>query len=165
MSDVLKNALALLIAGYDKMRASARTRAATLKFFAAVVEIFSLSWTELVFKQTKRRGRLRDWAKRVGIPLLKAERSPKKWGPVVWDLLLSAAVLFSVDKKGIFWTLLKNLGPLLPCPTCREHYPDLLNEKKWTGTVTTTQDCVAFVKWMREQVRKRTSSATGSTKK
>ena len=152
---MLATALALLVAGYDKLLASDRTRLEAHRFFGAVGQYLGLEdFVKPDWKETKRRSRLRIWAKEVGIKIVKAERAPTKWGPPVWSFLKELAGSLTTENKDVLWTILANLGSLLPCPKCRKHYPDLLDSARW-ALVTNSNDAVKYVKWMHSKVDKR----------
>jgi hypothetical protein len=107
------------------------------------------SWSD-----TRRRGALRKYAKRQGIERQRKHRDPKKWGPVTWKFLRSAALKFSLATKASFWQMLKNLGPLLPCPKCRANFPELLSLERWAA-VNSPETCLSYVSWMESSVAAR----------
>jgi hypothetical protein len=113
--------------------------------------------------QTRSRGALRRYAKQVGIERQRKHRDPRKWGPVTWQFLRSAALKFTLETKASFWQMLKSLGPLLPCPKCRKNFPDLLSLERWVAVVS-PETCLSYIAWMETTVaaRKKLSRRPGS---
>ena len=47
---------------------------------------------------------------------------PNVWGPCIWSTLFSISFRCNDHHLKQVKELLKNLGSLIPCPTCKEHY-------------------------------------------
>lgn len=64
--------------------------------------------------------------------------TPKDWGPHLWSVLHGVAEglgnqtkpMLATDEANEFVFMLRKLGPILPCPLCREHYAGWLKEHR-----------------------------------
>jgi hypothetical protein len=148
-------ASALLVAGFSSQKANKQTRLSTQRFFEAYSNLAPGSGlSKPDWKDTKHKKRLRKWAKKNNLSRVSTQRDPKKWGPPTWQFLLDSSQKFTLGTKALFWSMLKNLGPLLPCPECRKNYTGLIDEPRWSK-VKSAKDCREYIQWMREKVASR----------
>jgi hypothetical protein len=156
MDPFFSPAVGVLVAGWDRTKDSDARRLA-LKVFVASYAAVTGSGSGLEtpsWSQTRSRSALRGWASLYRVERKSKQRDPKKWGPVLWQFLRSTALKFTFAGKASFWQFLKNLGPLLPCPKCRANYGDLLSLERW-ARVSSAQECLSYVDWMRATVSSR----------
>jgi hypothetical protein len=67
------------------------------------------------------------------------------WGPLVWKALHGAAervgstsfALYQSDERRLWISLLKALGKMIPCPTCKEHYAAYTKENPFEEQMKT----------------------------
>lgn len=67
----------------------------------------------------------------------------KIWGKYGWYLLHSTAYLYEVEKKELYMRLLNSYRHILPCPICRRHFSQKLNNM---GDVMKSRD--SYVQWL-----------------
>ena len=67
--------------------------------------------------------------------------NPKIWGPPAWQFLYAVAKGYpkdpSSEEKVYYYTFYQNLGHVLPCSMCRDHYQQL-----WLEDPMTEEDLV-----------------------
>ena len=79
----------------------------------------------------------------------------KYWGPATWTLfhiLVEKLIDDSLVKPII--QLIKQICSCLPCPTCREHSTNILNNYSLYHTINTKEDLKRFVWEFHNQVNK-----------
>jgi hypothetical protein len=76
---------------------------------------------------------------------------PSCWGNSFWLILESMAYIYDplIDKE-YYYNFFSNLGHLLPCEECREHYSQIINNDKINGDglLTALDSNETFFRWV-----------------
>ncbi len=69
---------------------------------------------------------------------------PSCWGPPAWFFIHSVAYSYNPSKKDAYYIFFKNLGNILPCQECKQHYYENFNEADLTYALESNE---AMFRW------------------
>ena len=65
------------------------------------------------------------------------------WGPIMWSFLHGVGALAQPQDAKLVGSLLRALGPLLPCKMCSDDYPTILAQVEARRRQTAAEACAA----------------------
>lgn len=91
---------------------------------------------------------------------------PKLWGRNTWEFLEMIVLTYPEkdppqEKKDAVFQLLENLGKLLPCQTCREHYKVFFEAVMWEKVLAGRCFLFEFYYELRKDVAQRSQEEFG----
>jgi hypothetical protein len=87
----------------------------------------------------------------------KDNSSAKEWGPALWKIIHTMAAAYpdnpNTQVKASCRQFFYSLRHLLPCPTCRQHYTNLLSKKQ--PQVNSAEDVQKWALWVHNEINAR----------
>lgn len=81
---------------------------------------------------------------------------PSCWGPMLWGFLHSIAYSYCPEtEKKIYYDFFMNLGNILPCEDCKEHYKENLEVNELIKGLETNESFFRFVYDLHNKVNKK----------
>lgn len=88
--------------------------------------------------------------------------SPELWGRPFWEFLDAIVATFpkenpSIDHRNAVYELMRSLCYLLPCPVCRKHYIDFLQNNNLDNALNSRKALLEFYFLLKKDVATRTN--------